>query len=224
MSTKADGKSKNQDKQDSRYKAPGYIRVTKALGMLDKGEGMKHWLISFKNYKEMQESLRLSAVRGSRVDEIVKQISTGQNLEQINVEPEYSKYVQAYLKWRQEWKFELLSADEEVYDDEKKYVGTLDMYGKLIHNGSPPSHVIIDVKTGDPGRNEDGSPKYAIYDNMHQQTAAYRQAKSKLVPVDANWILRLFSDGNYLFQPDLNYEKSFKIFDHCLAIAHLKNA
>jgi hypothetical protein len=217
-----DGKTVNQTKDNSKYKDSNYVRVTEALGVLDKGEGMKHWYYKFKSYSEMMEALRKSAERGSKIDETIKLIYKGDTT--VVAPPELSGYMTAFMKWRQEWRFNCMQSDLEVFDEELKYVGTLDMYGELYNSKTVPRRIIIDIKTGEPGRNKDGTPKYDIYDSMFQQTAAYKNAmpKSHGVRVDENWVLRLFSDGSYVFQPDPDYTKNFTIFKHALAIKRLQ--
>lgn len=217
----ADGKTLNQNKQESRYKREGYVRVTTALEQMDKGEELKRWMISFKTYADYREALRKAAERGSIVDNIIKQIVSGVDPDTIGVEEQHTGFIKAFLTWNASANFSLLSADEEVYDDDMKYVGTLDLYGTVQHDGG--KHVIIDIKTGEPTRDKEGNSVYRVYDEQKWQTAAYRHAKTKMGHrVDENWVLRLFSDGKYKYEQDIHYETSFEIFSNALRIAQLK--
>lgn len=215
----ADGKSLNSKNADSKYNDPEYIRVSDILKVIDKGFRMVMWYYKFKSYKEMMEALRLSAVRGSTVDDATKRIMKG---EEVELAEEYKPYIEAFRKWQSEWSFNLLHADLEVSDDVLKYVGTLDIYGILrAKQSSKEQKVVIDIKTGVPTRNKEGQMVYEVYPSMNWQIAAYAHALKKVHTVDGTYILRLFSDGNYVFQPDSNPKKSFEVFKHALAIRRL---
>lgn len=218
--TLADGKTINEGKALSKYKDPEYVRVSTVLKVISKGERMTHWYYKFDSFKEMMENLRKSAERGSKVDNMTKELMLGNEVE---VPPEYQPYIDAFKKWQAEWSFNLMHADQEVSDEELKYVGTLDLYGTLRpRKSSKEEYVVIDVKTGVPTRSKEGEIVYEIYPNMHWQTAAYAHAFKKVPKkVDGTYILRLFSDGNYLFEPDKDPRKSFTIFKHALGICQL---
>jgi len=223
MTTKevvADGKSINSKNADSKYNDPEYIRVSEILQVISKGERMVRYYYKFKTYAEMKEALRKSAERGSKVDQATKDILLGKTLD---IEEEYTPYIEAFNKWRSEWSFNVLQADTEVFDETLKYVGTLDLYGILrAKQSSKEEYVVIDIKTGVPTRTKDGEKVYEVYSSHHQQTSAYAHAYKKMEhTVDGTYILRLFNDGNYVFQPDLNPKKSFDIFKHALGIRRL---
>lgn len=223
MTTKeviADGKSINSKNADSKYNDPEYIRVSDILKVISKGERMTRYYYKFKSYADMMEALRKSAERGSKVDQATKDVLLGNPL---NIEEEYLPYIEAFNKWRSEWRFNLLHADTEVSEETLKYVGTLDLHGIIQAKDSKKEEwVIIDIKTGVPTRSREGEKVYEVYDSHHWQTSAYAHAYKKMLNrVDGTYILRLFSDGNYIFQPDLNPKKSFDIFKHALGIRRL---
>jgi hypothetical protein len=215
----ADGKSINSKNADSKYNDPEYIRVSDILKVVSKGDRMVRWYFKFDSYKEMMESFRKSAERGSMVDNITKELMLGNTPE---VPAEYQPYIDAFKKWQSEWSFNLMFADEEVSDSELQYVGTLDLYGILrAKRASKEERVVIDIKTGVPTRDKEGNLVYEAYNSMHWQTAAYAHALKKVHKVDGTYILRLFSDGNYLFEPDKDPKKSFTVFKHALGIRRL---
>lgn len=208
----ADGKELNQKKEGSKYKNPDYIRVTEALAHINdpSDKRLERWKINnHKTYDEYEEGLRLSAERGSWIDDAIKKLVRKEPIGEV---PEDKKgYIAAFFKWQSEVRFELGGYDEEVSDDVDKYVGTLDLWGKLDKT------CVIDIKTGKPTRDKEGSPKYEVFDKQFWQTAAYRNAKG----VDENYVLRLFNDGNYRFVKDPNYENSLAIFRSGLNTARL---
>lgn len=218
----SDGKTINQDNPGSKYNNPDYIRVSEFLQFIPKGERMTHWYYKFRNYKEMREALRLSNVRGSWVDNFVKNRLLKNSDEPVP--PEYQGYVDAFDKFYTDWRIDLIVADKEVSDDEHKYVGTLDIYGAVSNSKLGISKLgLIDVKTGEPGKNrETGEPVYEVFPSMHCQTASYAHAfrKSGNV-VEKTYILRLFLDGNYLLEPDNDEKKSFDIAMAALALRRL---
>lgn len=216
----ADGKSLNSINPLSKYNDPEYVRVSDVLKVISKGSRMVRWYYKFKDYKEMMESLRLSAKRGSDVDNAVKELLSGVEIEP---NPAIKEYLRAFSKWQDEWRFKAILRDEEVFDTDLKYVGTLDLYGSLNNPKSTKNDlVVIDIKTGEPGRDKDGNKIYETYSSMHQQTAAYASAVTKMGrKVTGTYILRLFSDGNYLFEPDKDPKKSFEIFKAALTIRRL---
>lgn len=229
MTVTADGQALSLARADSKYKDPNYVRVSTVLKVANKGERIVKWYYKFKTHAEMLEGLRKAAERGSHVDQLVKNLMLR---EPVEVPPEYEKYIQAFNAWKQEWDFNLLRADFEVYDPKLQYVGTLDLFGELTQKsdrGLKSKKIIIDVKTGVPARGQDGQPVYEVYNNQHWQTAAYRSAMEVMLDenieggsrCDGNWILRLFSDGKYVFQPDNDYAKSLKIFKSLLTIYKL---
>lgn len=229
MTVTADGQALSLDRADSKYKDPNYVRVSSVLSVATKGERIVRWYYKFKSHSDMLEGLRKAAERGSHVDQLVKNLMLQDSVE---VPAPYVKYIEAFYAWKRDWDFNLLRADFEVYDPKLQYVGTLDLFGELTQKsdrGLKSKKIIIDVKTGVPARGQDGQPVYEVYNNQHWQTAAYRSAMETMLDegidggakCDGNWILRLFSDGKYVFEPDKNYESSFKIFKSLLTIYKL---
>lgn len=212
----ADGAQLNNT-PTSKYKDKDYVRVTSAIRQLSKDDRLARWMInSFKDYDEYLESMRLSAERGSKVDQAIKDLLKGLELTPEQREP-VKPYLDAFEKFLSTWGITGASFDEEVSDDEWKLVGTLDIFGD-IKNGQLYPKAVIDIKTGHPLRNKDGSKKYEIFEEMHWQTAAYRKMKG----AESNWILRLFDDGEYRFEQDPNYAKSIQIIEYATKIAHLR--
>ena len=210
--TTADGQTKNKGNEGSKYKDPDYIRVTTALGYIhyDPDNRLQKWSINkHKDFYEYQEGMRISAERGSDVDNAIKCILEKKNFE---LKEELWPYIDAFRKWQEEWPFEVTDCDKEVHNEELKFVGTLDIRGKL-----KGKDVIIDIKTGRPLRNQDGTKKYEVFPKQLWQTAAYRYATG----AEENWILRLFDDGAFKFVQDINYDNSLAIFKHGLSLARL---
>lgn len=215
----ADGKTINSKNAGSKYKDEDYIRVSDVLKMFPKGERFVHWYYKFKNYAAMREGLRQASERGSIVDDLTKKIL---NNEPHEVPPEYDQYILAFDKFRKDWDFEVLLSDQEVSDPELKYVGTLDLYGILKNKlTGKEEYVVIDIKTGVPTRDKFGNKAYETFRTMHCQTAAYARAISKTNRVTRTYILRLFSDGNYLLEPDKDAKLSFQQFKAALDFRRL---
>lgn len=216
----ANGAEIQQKNPNSKYKDKNYIRVTTAIRQLSKDDRLARWMInSFKTYDEYIESMRQSAERGSRVDEALKKILMGtkrSNLPQDEVLG-IETYLDAFESFLRSWTIVARSTDEEVVDEELKLVGTLDIFGD-IKNGETYPDAVIDIKTGHPTRDKDGSKKYEIYEEMHWQTAAYRKMKG----AHSNWILRLFDDGEWRLEQDKNYQKSIEIITLAAKIAHAR--
>lgn len=215
----ADGKAINSKNDGSKYKDPDYIRVSDVLKMFPKGERFVHWYYKFKNYAAMREGLRQASERGSFVDDLIKKIL---NNEPHEVPPEYDQYILAFDKFRKDWDFEVILSDQEVSDPELKYVGTLDLYGILKNKLTEKSeHVVIDIKTGVPTMDKFGNKTYETFMSMHCQTAAYARAINKTNRVTRTYILRLFSDGNYLLEADKDPKLSFQRFKTALDFRRL---
>lgn len=219
----SDGKTINQGNPDSKYNDPDYIRVSEFLKFIPKGERIVRWQYKFKSYAEMMQALRKSAERGSWVDNYVKEQLLGTWSQDIP--EEYAGYARAYSKFRENWNIEVQASDQEVSDPDYKYVGTMDIRGTLFSIKNPsldPKTYVIDVKTGEPTMDDMGNLMYEVFPVMHYQTASYRKADLKMGNAsDGTAIIRLFSDGNYVFQVDGNEEKSFQVAMAALALRRL---
>ena len=185
-----------------------YISVTEVLKIIDK-PALRYW---FGNevYKAMQENPSLSREealaspykvssdarqRGSTVHSIIEAYK--HTKEYIKTVPTpFVGFTEAFYKWIEDYKGEILENEKIVVSEIYQYAGTLDLLVRI--NGCI---TLIDVKTGKD-----------IYQEAWLQGAAYREAlKEQGTDCGAVGIL-LLNENGYKFETLLNTEKYFEAF------------
>lgn len=165
-----------------------------------------------RSYAKVNPSvLEYAANRGKAVHEVLELYDLGGDLEVV---PEISGYIKAYLEWGQVYRPTWTGVEEIVYYG-KDYAGTLDRIGYL--NKDRNHLCIVDIKTSQP-------TKEALV-SVCLQTYAYAQAYENMKRSTGEWStyiggieidrygLFLKSDGTYRFLNCKEYDEKYDMFD-----------
>ncbi len=134
-----------------------------------------------------------------------------QNLDESSLDPNLQPYLNAWIKFRKDTKFEIKGIEKKVYSRKFRYAGTLDRVGFLFIN----KYSVIDIKTG-----FELSPATAI------QTAAYDYAYQEMIGTRAHnkrYSVLLKPDGTYKVEEYKN-KNDFDIFLAALSVYNFKEA
>lgn len=183
-----------------------YLSVTKVLSVIDKS-GPLMWWASEQVYDAMCKDPSLSKEeamasfrqtgksardRGTQVHRAVENYKKGGNM--VTNDEELKPYIEAFKSWISDNDVEVIENERTVVSEKYRYAGTLDMLAMV--NGKK---LLIDLKTG---KN--------LYNEVHLQTSAYREALSENgVEVDGVNALLLKEDGTYVFQENKEQFKAF---------------
>ena len=154
------------------------------------------------------------AAKGSDIHGYAQRLAGG---EHVDVPDRHAAYVDAYLKWIEEWQPEYLAIEAGVANRRWTYAGSIDL---LANIGSERNRLcaLVDIKTGASG----------IWPEACLQVAAYRQAEVILDPAgheqpmphtDEGLGLWLRDDGNYELVRLESGDDMFKVFLHARQIA-----
>lgn len=146
-----------------------------------------------------------AAERGSRVHAITACIDYG---EMPDVEEDIAGYVDAYLRFLNDYHVEWDGIERIVYNVTFGYAGTVDRFGKI--DGIP---AVLDIKTS-----------AALHvPQVSAQCAAYERALWEMTAVTrAICALRLAKDSTYEFR-NLDKYNGYELFRSCLTIQkHIK--
>jgi hypothetical protein len=172
------------------------ISVTHVLTIIEKPQ-LKYWFGEQVYYAVVvdpsinkQEALsapyrtsKEAALRGSTVHSIIEAWkTTGDRIKDIP--SQFSGYADAFYKWAEEVKLEVIENEKTVVSEKYQYAGTLDMLGKI--GGRT---YVIDFKT-----NKDGN----VYDEVSLQLSAYKQALFEQdIKVDGLMAVAVSPTGTY---------------------------
>lgn len=174
-----------------------YISVTKILSVIDKSQPLMYWFgrhiwegmvadpsLSWEEarslpYKENKKAKQ----RGSDVHNIIETYKITGKLP--NEDGDYTGYIQAFNSWVRDFNVEIVEQERTIFSDKYGYAGTVDMLANV--NGEKR---IVDVKTGKD-----------LYEEVHLQTSAYKQALLEEGVIAHNTsALLLMEDGTYKYQ------------------------
>lgn len=152
-----------------------------------------------------------AADRGSIAHAVLEAATTGQRPDQT-WQPDVAGYVDAGLRFLDDWQPTICWAETTVYSDRYGYAGTFDVLAHLAGLGL----TMLDWKTG---KN--------VYAEAGLQLSAYRYADYALVdgaeiplpPVSAGAAVHLHSDGTYTLVPLACGPEQHDVFLHALHVA-----
>jgi len=155
--------------------------------------------------------LERARVRGSDVHEWIDTIEIA-GVEGQEPPEHIDQYVQAFLRWRDDYNPECLSAERTVVSLTHRYAGTLDLYARV--GGET---VVVDFKTS--------AAKVAA---AKVQTAGYRFALAQCAEVDEQdharnarrAALYLHQDGRYTWDEHKNHREDEADFLSAVRVAH----
>lgn len=147
--------------------------------------------------------------RGSAVHKACELDDEGR-LDEATVDPRIVPYVEAWRKFRREYRFEVLFAERPLYSAISGFAGTPDLVGRLLDGAI----LVIDRKTGLPG------PAAAL------QTAAYAELAAYELHLDSptaprRFALRMLPSGKYQFH-EYTQPGDWRDFLACLVVHRLK--
>lgn len=150
-----------------------------------------------------------AAARGTYVHKMCEYYLWG-SLEETELPPEYSPYLEAFKLFLKESRFEPDFIEERVYHRTLKYAGTLDLGGRMPGKRGKTQRPLIDIKT-----------TFKLLRSVGPQTAAYGDAwaseTEKDLHFDTRWGLQLKIDGTYKLLPYLS-TGDMSVFRMCLGI------
>lgn len=173
-----------------------YVSVTNAIGVIDKPQlrywfGKEVYLAMVKNPTlNQQEALTApyatsdsAASRGSTIHSLIEAYKKSGVV--IDSVPEkYKGYANAFYKWIDEFKPEIVENEKTVISKLHGYAGTLDMIVK-----KDGKTYLVDFKTNKKGE---------VYDEVELQASAYKQALHEAgYDVDGMIAVALSEEGNY---------------------------
>lgn len=155
-----------------------------------------------------------AAAKGTEIHGIAQRLAAG---EQADVPDTIAGYVDAYLRWLDDWQPEPIAIEFAIANRRWGYAGTGDELA-----GIQRQTALIDIKTGGSG----------VWPETCLQLAAYRNAEVMLSPAgielpmpatDAGYALWLLDDGTYEFLPVESGPDIFKTFLHAIRIAEFQS-
>lgn len=195
-----------------------YVSVTNVLRVIDK-PALRYWFgkqvfLAMTKNPEMSEGEAMSApyaksdkakARGTTVHSIVEAYKKEGTIIEKVLEP-YKGYAQAFYKWVDDNKVEVLESEKTVISETHGFAGTLDLKVKV--NGKVK---IIDIKTGKD-----------IYTEAFLQLSAYKHAliEDSKDKIDGMGVLLLSENGTYKYEeaPD-----DFEVFLACQKLWYFLN-
>lgn len=195
-----------------------YPSVTTILGIIDKGEGFKKWLL--KSTQEGAEKQTKEACDlGTRVHEIieahVKSEITGNSfdfaslvLEMPADQKEKAKLcLSAYSEWENEHHVKYIQSELFLVSKLHGYAGTTDIIAKV-----DGAYSLLDIKTSK-----------SFWDTMGLQLSAYAKAYTEKtdIPIEKRFILRLDKENG---KPHFKeYQDEFITFMHAFEVWKWRN-
>lgn len=188
-----------------------YLSVTEILKVIDKS-ALRYWFgeqvflamvkdptlskeVALRAPYEVSTSARS---RGTTVHSIIE--SYKHTKEQLDVVEEFRGYAQAFYKFIEEYKPDILEHERTIFSPTHRYGGTLDVLMRL-GQGKP---IVVDIKTGKD-----------IYGEAFLQTAAYHEAlKEEGYDLNGTAVLLLQEDGAYKFENRSDCKRQFGGFLH----------
>jgi hypothetical protein len=161
------------------------------------------------------DTTRAAAAKGTVVHELALKLAAG---EEVTVPEHITGFVDAYLRFVDEWQPEELLVEVPVFNRTVGYAGTLDLVANLVDGAT----WLLDWKTGASG----------IFRESAIQLAAYRHAEFYLdadgaerpmLPVDFTGCVWLRQDGYDLHPVDAG-ERAFRVFRYAQQIARFGQA
>lgn len=153
--------------------------VTTILGAVyPKSQFLIDWQIE--NGKEESERIRDEAAEeGRKIHSYIEDLTKGLVIPAEAVTPKARRCIKAFLTWYDEYKPEIISVEQQVYNVDKGYAGTIDMVARV--NGEV---TVVDFKTSN-----------AVHESYRVQVAAYVQAYNMTAtePATKAFILHLNS-------------------------------
>lgn len=152
---------------------------------------------------------RQATGRGSDVHDLLHRIALG---ETVTPPPEQAPFVDAYLRFLDDWQPVTVAVEGSVVNRRYRYAGTFDWLGKLRDEWA-----IVDYKTGASG----------VFKEVGLQLAAYRAAEAMLVDrrevpmptTEAGYAVHLRDDGTYSLLPVASGPAEFAAFLHAAHVA-----
>lgn len=150
-----------------------------------------------------------AANRGTEVHALAEKLVKG---EEVEVPPELSGYVNAYVKFLDEWQPRPVLVEATVANLRWGYAGQLDLVADLP-NGE---RAVMDLKTSK-----------GVYPETSVQCAAYRHAEIYLdeddnehqladLKINASYVVHVRADGYFVHPLDTSEDGPFKVFLHLL--------
>jgi len=184
-----------------------YISVTNVLKIIDKSGALMYWfgkqvyLAVVKN-PEISEKEALRAPydksdtaksRGTTVHSLIEAQKEGNRIDTATMPKELIGYVNAFYKWVDEHKPEIIENEKTVFSDTYKFAGTCDMVARIDGKA-----YVIDFKTS-----KDGN----LYQEIEPQLSAYKQAlEENGIKIDGCMGVGLAENGTTttrIIEPDL---------------------
>ena len=210
---------RQQDKPANTYRpyhlADGTIvpSVTTVLKVLDKGEGMQYWAWDLGRQGLDYREVRDAAARvGTLAHYLIASHLKGEKTNVSEFSPDEVDKAKTcfakYLAWENQNTISPVMIETPLISEEYKYGGTPDLLAEI-----EGEFVLIDFKTGG-----------GIYESYFYQLAAYRQLLIEQGwPVASARILRISPDDNYEVAMQLDSDRDWQIFWHCLGIWQLQS-
>ena len=132
---------------------------------------------------ENSAMIRQAARRGSLVHEYCELVDYGCDTDGIQVEPELSPYVLAYMRFCRDYKPEWACIEHRLYSERFRFAGTLDRFGAIDGKA-----VILDITTT-------SNPDKATKVSWCCQLAGYSILLGN--PEAELWVVRLGKSGKY---------------------------
>jgi len=158
------------------------------------------------------QSLKRGGVRGKAVHTYAQQLAAGV---EVDVPEEYDGYVQAYLRFAEEWELEEFLVETAVFNRRHRYGGTIDVFGRLCDE----KNWILDYKTAPSGI----WPETAIQIAAYANSEFYLDADGNEHPmpqIDAAGGIWLRADGSYELVPVDFGPETFRVFLYAQQVAH----
>lgn len=132
------------------------------------------------------------------------------DLEVSSIHEEVKPYFEGFLKFMAETKFEIISAETQVYSKKLWYAGTFDLKGTIFGK-----RALIDTKS-----------VAVLGKSVGPQLAAYEYAHNEINPkekIQARFALWLKPDGTYRL-PEYKDTRDYEIFKSCLNVHNWVNS
>lgn len=199
-----------------------YPSVTTLLSVFPKGVGFNMYLTAQSSWEASQEALSVAANRGTRIHKACDRLEDGEELHIDEFPQEEWLRIWGFVKWKEEYKPELIYKEIGMVSDKYKTGGTIDRVYKIDGR-----MVLLDIKTGK-----------SNYDNYFAQTSAYAtllgdpktmfyDKSVKHVAIQDTSILRLHhvlkNFYNYSIRDKEEWKNDFKSFRSCQNIWNYLN-